>query len=137
MLGEPTWAEKMMLDQIDAVSKVLGLAPEVWLPTMVGRTAARGLDCQLNAEINKFFFDKLIANIKSGDTKTANMEKWDPSTWPKTAKGVGLYEAPRVRSRITSSSRTARRTTIRLSSRRPGMHARATTKLATALTRRP
>lgn len=62
---------------------------------MVGRTAARGLDCQLNAEINKFFFDKLIANIKSGDTKTANMEKWDPSTWPKTAKGVGLYEAPR------------------------------------------
>ena len=95
MLGEPTWAEKMMLDQIDAVSKVLNLAPEVWLPTMVGRTAARGLDCQLNAEINKFFFDKLIANIKSGDTKTANMEKWDPSTWPKTAKGVGLYEAPR------------------------------------------
>ena len=63
MLGEPTWAEKMMLDQIDAVSKVLNLAPEVWLPTMVGRTAARGLDCQLNAEINKFFFDKLIANI--------------------------------------------------------------------------
>ena len=95
MLGEPTWAEKMMLDQIDAVSKVLGLAPEAWLPTMIGRTAARGLDCQLNAEINKFFFDKLIANIKSGDTKTANMEKWDPSTWPKTAKGVGLYEAPR------------------------------------------
>lgn len=95
MLGEPTWAEKMMLDQIDAVSKVLGVAPEVWLPTMVGRTAARALDCQLNAEINKFFFDKLIANIKSGDTKTANMEKWDPSTWPKQAKGVGLYEAPR------------------------------------------
>lgn len=95
MLGEPTWAEKMMLDQIDVVSKVLGVAPEVWLPTMVGRTAARALDCQLNAEINKFFFDKLIANIKSGDTKTANMEKWDPSTWPKQAKGVGLYEAPR------------------------------------------
>ena len=95
LLGEPTWAEKMMLDQIDAVSKVLNLAPEVWLPTMVGRTAARGLDCQLNAEINKFFFDKLIANIKAGDTKVANSEKWDPSTWPKTAKGVGLYEAPR------------------------------------------
>ena len=95
LLGEPTWAEKMMLDQIDAVSKVLNLAPDVWLPTMVGRTAARGLDCQLNAEINKFFFDKLIANIKSGDTKVANSEKWDPSTWPKTAKGVGLYEAPR------------------------------------------
>ena len=95
LLGDPSWAEKMMLDQIEAVSKVLGLAPEVWLPTMVGRTAARGLDCQLNAEINKFFFDKLIANIKSGDTKMSNMEKWDPETWPKEAKGVGLCEAPR------------------------------------------
>lgn len=95
ILGEPTWAEKMMLDQIAAVSQVLGLAPEVWMPTMVGRTAARGLDCQLAAEINKFFFDKLIANIKAGDTAVANMDKWDPDTWPKECKGVGLYEAPR------------------------------------------
>jgi hydrogenase large subunit len=90
-----TWAEKMMVDQIEAVSKVLGLAPEVWLPTMVGRTAARALDCQLNAEVEKFFFDKLIENIKSGDTQVASMDKWDPSTWPKRAVGVGLYEAPR------------------------------------------
>ena len=95
VLGEPTWAEKMMLDQIDAVSKVLNLQPEVWMPTMVGRTAVRGLDAQLNAEIAKFFFDKLILNIKSGDTKVANMDKWDPKSWPKEAKGVGLYEAPR------------------------------------------
>jgi len=94
-LGDPTWAEKMMLDQIQAVSGVLGLAPEVWMPTMVGRTACRGLDCQLHAEINKFFFDKLVANIKIGDTKVANTEKWDPSSWPKEAKGVGFYEAPR------------------------------------------
>jgi len=95
LLGEPTWAEKMMLDQINAVSKLLNLAPEVWLPTMVGRTAARALDCQVNAEINKFFYDKLIANIKSGDTKVANTDKWDPGKWPKTCKGVGFYEAPR------------------------------------------
>ena len=95
MLPEPTWAEKMMLDQIAAVSQVLSLSPEVWLPTMVGRTAARALDAQLAAEANKFFFDKLIANIKAGDTRMANAEKWDPSSWPKEAKGVGLYEAPR------------------------------------------
>ncbi|MBQ1890247.1 MAG: nickel-dependent hydrogenase large subunit, partial [Selenomonas sp.] len=95
LLGELTWAEKMMMDQIDAVSKVLGLAPEVWLPTMVGRTAARALDCQLAAEINKYFFDKLIANLKTGDTKVASNEKWDPSTWPKECEGVGIYEAPR------------------------------------------
>jgi len=85
----------MIVDQIDAVSKVLNLQPEVWLPTMVGRTAARALDAQVSAEMSKYFFDKLINNIKSGDTKVANTEKWDPSTWPKEAKGVGLYEAPR------------------------------------------
>lgn len=95
LLPDMTWAEKMMVDQIEAVSKVLGLAPEVWMPTMVGRTACRALDCQLNAEVEKFFFDKLIANIKSGDTQVASMEKWDPSTWPKKAVGVGIYEAPR------------------------------------------
>ncbi len=95
LLPDMTWAEKMMVDQVDAVSKVLNLPPEVWLPTMVGRTAARCLDAQLNAEISRFFFDQLIANLKTGDNQVANMEKWDPSTWPSKAKGVGLYEAPR------------------------------------------
>jgi hydrogenase large subunit len=37
----------------------------------------------------------LINNIKAGDTATANMEKWDPSTWPAEAKGVGNVAAPR------------------------------------------
>ncbi len=95
MLPDPTWAEKMMIDQIDAVSKLLNLPAHVWLPTMVGRTAARGLDAQLHAEIAKFFFDQLIANLRSGDTQVANMSKWEPAQWPKLAKGVGLYEAPR------------------------------------------
>ena len=95
LLGELTWAEKMIVDQIDAVTKVLGVPPEAWLPSTVGRTAARALDAQLQAEISKFFFDKLVANIKSGDTRVVNNDKWDPSTWPKEAKGVGFYEAPR------------------------------------------
>ena len=95
LLGDLTWAEQMIVDQIDAVTKVLGVPPEAWLPSTVGRTAARALDAQLQAEISKFFFDKLVANIKSGDTRVVNNEKWDPSTWPKEAKGVGFYEAPR------------------------------------------
>ena len=40
-------------------------------------------------------FDHLIANIKAGDSSTANVEKWDPATWPKEAKGVGTVAAPR------------------------------------------
>ena len=95
LLPEPTWAEKMMLDQIAAVSGVLGVPPETWLPTMVGRTACRGLAAQVAAEINKFFFDQLVANIKSGDVTTMNNEKWYPESWPRECKGVGLYEAPR------------------------------------------
>ena len=95
LLPNPTWAEKMMLDQISAVSTVLGVPAETWLTTMVGRTACRALAAQVAAEINRFFFDKLIENLKTGDTTTMNNEKWDPDTWPKECMGVGLYEAPR------------------------------------------
>jgi len=95
LLPNPTWAEKMMLDQIAAVSSVLGVPAETWLPTMVGRTACRALAAQVAAEINRFFFDKLIENLKTGDTTTMNNEKWLPETWSKECMGVGLYEAPR------------------------------------------
>ncbi|MGB9874049.1 MAG: nickel-dependent hydrogenase large subunit, partial [Hydrogenobacter sp.] len=37
----------------------------------------------------------LLENIKSGDTKTFNGEKWEPSTWERDVKGFGLMEAPR------------------------------------------
>ena len=40
-------------------------------------------------------FDAMMANIKAGDTNTANMEMWEPSTWPADVKGVGMVEAPR------------------------------------------
>ena len=95
LIKEPTWAEKMMVDQIDTVSKVLGLPPQAWMPSTVGRTAIRGLDAQLSAYVNKYYFEKLVKNIRAGDTTVANMAKWEPSSWPKEAKGVGLIEAPR------------------------------------------
>ena len=41
------------------------------------------------------WYDQLIANIKAGDVTTLNEELWDPSTWPRAAKGVGFMEAPR------------------------------------------
>jgi hydrogenase large subunit len=43
----------------------------------------------------KEFHDNLISNIKNGDDRMFNNEKWDPETWPAEAKGVGLTEAPR------------------------------------------
>ncbi|MGL5513273.1 MAG: nickel-dependent hydrogenase large subunit, partial [Sporomusa sp.] len=95
IIQQPTWAEKMIVDQIEAVSKALNLPPEKWMTTTVGRTAVRGLSAQLHAYVSKYFFEKLINNIKAGDTTVANMDKWDPATWPQEAKGVGLHEAPR------------------------------------------
>ena len=60
-----------------------------------GRTAARALESVWAARQMASFYDQLIANIKNGDTATANVEKWDPSTWPASVKGVGFTEAPR------------------------------------------
>ncbi len=61
----------------------------------LGRTAARGLETKLVVHWMKEFYNDLIANIKNGDTKTFNEEKWDPKTWPSEAQGVGMTEAPR------------------------------------------
>jgi hydrogenase large subunit len=61
----------------------------------LGRTAARGLETKLIAGWAKEFFNQLLANIKNGDTRMFNNEKWDPETWPAEARGVGLSEAPR------------------------------------------
>ncbi len=73
---------------------VLGV-PVTALFSTLGRTAARGLESRLVARWSKEFYDQLLANIKNGDTRTANIDKWDPETWPALAKGVGMTEAPR------------------------------------------
>lgn len=69
--------------------------PVAALFSTFGRTAARGLEAVLAADWALEFYDSLIANIKAGDTKMAEMSKFDPSTWPKEALGVGHSEAPR------------------------------------------
>ena len=61
----------------------------------LGRTAARGLECSWAAEKLQYFYGRLIDNIRAGDTSTANIERWEPATWPKDVKGVGFTEAPR------------------------------------------
>ncbi|MCL2297526.1 MAG: nickel-dependent hydrogenase large subunit [Proteobacteria bacterium] len=81
-------------ERVDGLLRTLGL-PITALFSTLGRTAARGLEAQWAAHKMKYFYDELISNIKAGDTTTANMEKWEPSTWPKDCKGVGACEAPR------------------------------------------
>lgn len=81
-------------ETIDSVLHKLDL-PVTALFSTLGRTAARGIETLYCAKLQEEQFDKLMANLKAGDSATANVEKWDPSSWPKDAKGVGFTEAPR------------------------------------------
>ncbi|MGA7178420.1 MAG: nickel-dependent hydrogenase large subunit [Thiobacillaceae bacterium] len=65
------------------------------LYSTLGRTAARTLETKIIADAMQAWFDQLMANIKAGDLRTFNEKKWDPSTWPKHARGAGYMEAPR------------------------------------------
>ncbi|WP_421796424.1 nickel-dependent hydrogenase large subunit [Haliscomenobacter sp.] len=79
---------------VDSALKYLDV-PATALFSTLGRTAARGLEAQLVANWAQEFYDQLIQNIKLGDTRMANTEKFQPETWPAQAKGVGHAEAPR------------------------------------------
>jgi len=81
-------------EQINFVLKTLDVPVDALFSTL-GRTAARALECQWAARKQRYFMDKLMANIKAGDQSTANVTNWHPSTWPKEVKGVGFTEAPR------------------------------------------
>jgi hydrogenase large subunit len=81
----------------DVVTEALGrlkLPPSALFSTL-GRTAARGLETRLAVQWLSEEYDHLMANIKAGDTVTANTKLWDPETWPAEAKGCGFSEAPR------------------------------------------
>jgi hydrogenase large subunit len=80
--------------QVDGLLGALGL-PLTALFSTLGRTAARGLECSWAAHKMRVVFDDMMANLKAGDTATSNMDLWEPSSWPRDAKGVGRVEAPR------------------------------------------
>jgi len=81
-------------EPVDMVLKKLDLPVQALFSTL-GRTAARGLECSWAAHKLKYFFGKLMANIKAGNLATANIDMWEPSTWPSDARGTGYCEAPR------------------------------------------
>jgi hydrogenase large subunit len=112
-LKTPRWKDKAMevgplarmlvafargsTDAKEVVTEALGRlnVPVTALFSTLGRTAARGLETRLIARWAKDFFGDLIANLKAGDTRTFVATRWDPATWPASAEGVGLSEAPR------------------------------------------
>jgi hydrogenase large subunit len=81
-------------EPVDKVLKTLDVPVQALFSTL-GRTAARGLEASWAAHKMKYFFDKLMANLKAGNFATANVELWDPAKWPAEARGAGYCEAPR------------------------------------------
>lgn len=81
-------------EPVDKFLKETGLPFDALFSTL-GRTAARALEASWVSHKMRYFQDKLMANLKAGDLSTANVDKWEPSTWPKETKGVGFAEAPR------------------------------------------
>jgi hydrogenase large subunit len=81
-------------DVVDSTLRTLDV-PVTALYSTLGRTAARGLETKLIAGWAKEFYNQLLANIKRGETRTADTTNWEPASWPAEARGVGLTEAPR------------------------------------------
>jgi hydrogenase large subunit len=81
-------------EQVSGLLDTMDLPVEALFSTL-GRTAARALETEYCADLQRYFFDKLMTNIRNGDESTANIEKWEPQTWPASTRGVGFTEAPR------------------------------------------
>lgn len=85
---------KEVQDAVNGALKHLDVPVEALFSTL-GRTAARGIETKLIAGWTMEFYNQLLTNIKNGDSRMANTDKWDPKNWPAEAKGVGFSEAPR------------------------------------------
>jgi Ni,Fe-hydrogenase I large subunit len=85
---------KRVREVIDSVLKKFGAGPEALFSTL-GRTAARGVETLVTAEMLSVWLGQLTANIKKGDVSIHDNSKWEPSTWPGEAKGYSFSEAPR------------------------------------------
>lgn len=79
---------------VDYALKQLDL-PVTALFSTLGRVAARTLETKLIADAMTKMYGDLVANIQRGDRNNFDGTMFDPKTWPKKARGVGMMEAPR------------------------------------------
>jgi len=86
--------DKTVRGLVDHALKQLDL-PVTALFSTLGRVAARTLETKLIADAMTKMYGDLMSNIQRGDRETFNGNLFDPKSWPKKARGVGLMEAPR------------------------------------------
>jgi Ni,Fe-hydrogenase I large subunit len=85
---------KDVREMVGATLAALNVGPAALFSTL-GRTAARGIETVLLARRLQVWYDKLVDNIRNGDTRTFDDSKWDPAKWPAKAQGYGYLDAPR------------------------------------------
>jgi [NiFe] hydrogenase large subunit/hydrogenase large subunit len=85
---------KRIRETVDMVLQKLQVDAGALFSTL-GRVAARGIETLIIAEMIPGFIDELVGTIKKGDYRICQVEKWEPGTWPKEAKGYGFHDAPR------------------------------------------
>ena len=85
---------KEVKEMVGATLAALNVGPAALFSTL-GRTAARGMETVLLARRLQVWYDKLVDNIRNGDTRTFDDSKWDPAKWPAKAQGYGYLDAPR------------------------------------------
>jgi hydrogenase large subunit len=86
--------QKEIVETVNFVLGKLGVGPEALFSTL-GRIAARAIETLLIVSRGEKWLMMLADNINSGDYAIQDNAKWDPSTWPKSCKGVGWHEATR------------------------------------------
>lgn len=82
---------KEIKDTVDAVLKKLEVPPTALFSTL-GRIAARGIKCLVNAKAAEKWTMELIENVKKGDTKTFTPYKLDETV---NGQGAGLNDVAR------------------------------------------
>ena len=70
-------------------------APPAALFSTLGRIAARALETLLLSDRLVGWIQELGKNLAAGNLAIHNGQKWDPGSWPETARGFGFFEAPR------------------------------------------
>ncbi|MGO4881787.1 MAG: nickel-dependent hydrogenase large subunit [Bryobacteraceae bacterium] len=70
-------------------------APPTALFSTLGRIAARALETQLLADRLVGWIEELQGNMAARRLQIHNGAKWDPNSWPASARGFGFFEAPR------------------------------------------
>jgi hydrogenase large subunit len=85
---------KRVKEVVGMVLTKLNVGPAALFSTL-GRVAARGVETLVTAEKLTAWLDELTANIKGGDLRVHEGSMWDPSKWPKEARGYSFDEAPR------------------------------------------